>query len=65
MRMSTLMKNAAIYIVIVIFLFLVLVQLVDSSSAPEQLPLSKLAALVNDGKVAAIVTDQDQQTLRV
>jgi cell division protease FtsH len=65
MRMSTLMKNAAIYIVIVIVLFLVLVQLVDSSSTPDLVPLNRLAVMVNEGKVKSIVTDQDQQTLRI
>jgi cell division protease FtsH len=63
--MSRFVKNAAIYIVIVVFLFLVLIQLVDSSSTPQQLSLSELAVAINAGKVESITTDQDQQTLHI
>ncbi len=63
--MSTFVKNAAIYIVIVIFLFLVLIQLFDASSGPEHVSLSKLADQVKQGKVESITTEQNQQTLLV
>jgi cell division protease FtsH len=63
--MSTFMKNVIVYIIIVISLFVVLFQLADSANTPQQMSLSDLATEINAGNVKSIITDQDQQTLRV
>ncbi len=64
--MSKLFKNTAVYLVIVLFLFVVLMQLAGPGTAPEPVPLYPgLVEAINEGKVASIAVDQDRQTLRV
>jgi cell division protease FtsH len=64
--MSRVFKNTAIYLAIVLFLFLVLMQLADPGSTPRAEPLyPAVVKLLNDGRVESITVDQDQQTLRI
>jgi cell division protease FtsH len=67
--MSTIFKNAAVYMIILLFLLLVLMRLADPTTAPKEVPLvggdESLVALLQEGKVESITTEQDQQTLKV
>src|SRR3990172_1347731 len=63
--MSQLFRNAFVYMAILLFLLLVLVRLAEPVTAPDVVALSAVAALVEQGKVAKIATEQDQQTLRI
>jgi cell division protease FtsH len=67
--MSKLLKDAAIYLAVVLFLLMVLVQLAARESSPTPQPLSEVIKLLrndaDDRQVISITTDQDQQTLLV
>ena len=63
--MSNLFKNAAIYVAIVLFLFIVLARLVGLSNAPETVPLSTLPDIIEEGDVTSLTVQQDQQTILI
>jgi len=64
--MSKVFKNTAIYLAIVLFLFLVLMQLADPGNAPQEVALAPgVVELINSGQVESITVEQDQQTLRL
>ena len=64
--MTRVFKNTFIYLAIVLFLFLVLMQLAGPGVAPSPKPLfPDVVELVEKGQVERIEIDQDQQTLRI
>jgi len=63
--MSSMAKNILIYLAIVLVLSAVFLQFAQNARAPKPVDLSEVPALIAEGTVASIVTEQDQQTLRI
>ncbi len=64
--MTRVFKNTFIYLAIVLFLFLVLMQLAGGGQAPEPMSLyPDVVERVEAGAVERIEVDQNQQTLRI
>ncbi len=58
-------KNVLIYLAIVLVLFVLFLQFAENAGAPKQIPLSQLPGMIEDGKIASIIAQQDQQTLHI
>ncbi len=63
--MSNAFKNVFFYVAIVLFLFVVLLQLARNGSAPKTIDLTALAPTIAQGQVDRIQVEQDQQRMLV
>jgi cell division protease FtsH len=63
--MSNAFKNVFFYIAIVLFLFVVLLQLARNGNTPKPIDLTALADTIAEGHVTRIQVEQDQQRMLV
>jgi len=63
--MSRLFKNAAVYVAIILFLFILLVRLAGVGGGPETVALTELPDLIAAGEISGITVEQDRQTLLI